>query len=212
MNAICGKDLKKAFGGHIIFQKLNLDVQTGEFVGIMGKSGCGKSTLLNILGLIEGLDQGCLTLFGDKAPNPDSSSAAKLIRRKIGYLFQNFALINNERVEENLCLAFGGLGLTKGEQRLRIGAALAEVGLSGFELAPVYSLSGGEQQRVALARILVNPKALILADEPTGSVDPLNRDRILALLRRMNKGGATIVLVTHDPIVGDQCGRIIRLD
>ena len=135
--------------------------------------------------------------------------ATKLIREEIGYLFQNFALVDEESVNYNLKLA---LKYVKGNKMHIIENALEEVGLSGYGNKKIYQLSGGEQQRVALARIIVKPSKIILADEPTGSLDEQNRDIVLNMLRKMQQQGKTIVIVTHDNYIADKCDRVISLE
>lgn len=195
----------------MIFDNFSLEIQTGEFVAITGYSGCGKSTLLNIIGLLEDFDSGELIIDGDINVRPNSNFANKILREKIGYLFQNFALVDDETVQYNLKFALKYLNGSKKEKRYKMGKALAQVGLKGYSDRKVYELSGGEQQRVAIARIMLKPSKIILADEPTGSLDEKNRDIVMHLLKILNSQGKTIVLVTHDKLVAQQCGRVIPL-
>lgn len=206
------KDVTKKYGSRTVLNKLNLSVNGGEYIAVMGISGSGKSTLLNIIGLLENYNDGELIIDGESNVSPNSSKANKILREKISYLFQNFALVDDETVQYNLDLALKYVKGTKKEKRNMMSDALERVGLKGFEKNKVYELSGGEQQRVALARIMLKPGKIILADEPTGSLDKKNRDIILELLKELNNKGKTIILVTHDNYVADQCDRIVQLD
>ena len=177
-------------------------------VAVVGKSGCGKSTLLNIIGLLETVDAGQVCIDDLQNIFPQSRMAITVIREKISYLFQNFALVDEETVFYNLNLA---LKYVKGNKKQMIEKALTAVGLQGYENKRIYQLSGGEQQRIALARILIKPSKIILADEPTGSLDAENRGVVMGMLRKLQQQGKTIVIVTHDDHVAAQCDRIISL-
>lgn len=197
----------KSFGKQEIFHKLNLKIERGEFVVMIGKSGSGKSTLLNMIGLLLKADSGSITLFGETNIAPYSRKAEKLLRTKIGYLFQNFALIDEESVYDNLKLVIKGKN--KQEQMDQV---LRDVGLSGYGSKKIYTCSGGEQQRIALARLLLKPCDLILADEPTGSLDHENKLIVWQLLEKMHMAGKTIIVVTHDEELKQFADRIISLD
>jgi len=206
------KGVTKRYGNRTVLDKLNLSVNEGEYVAVMGASGSGKSTLLNIIGLLENFNEGELVIDGELNVHVNSSGANRILREKISYLFQNFALVDDETVQYNLDLALKYVKGTKKEKKEMISAALERVGLKGFESNKIYELSGGEQQRTALARILLKPSKIVLADEPTGSLDNKNRDAILGLLKELNEQGKTIMLVTHDNYVAAQCGRIVNID
>ena len=209
MNLIEAKSLVKSFGNQKVLTGLSFDVQMNEMVAIMGKSGTGKSTLLNILGLLDKPDQGELTMFGLTNIRPFSSKASSILRNKIGFLFQNFALIDNKTVEYNLALALKNR--RKINKPLEIAEALKQVGLEGFEKKHIYQCSGGEQQRIAVARLLLKPCELVLADEPTGSLDLQNRDEIMRLMSLLKESGKTVLIVTHDPEVAKKCDQTIYL-
>ncbi len=211
MEVIRIENINKSFGNKILFEDLNFSIDLGEMVAITGKSGCGKSTLLNILGLIEPFDSGIYTLFDQTNVPINSKQATQIIRDHINYLFQNFALIENESVENNLLIGLHYTKLNRIDKKRRIEDALMRVGLDGYAGIRVNQLSGGEQQRVAIARIMLKQGDLILADEPTGSLDEENREIILGLLKELNKEGKTIVIVTHDMYVACQCDRTIKL-
>lgn len=210
MNAITLKNIHKSFHNTKILCDFSIEVKEGEMVAITGGSGSGKTTLLNILGLIEKADQGSVCIFKEENLRPNTKKAEVVIRDSIGYLFQNYALIDNESVEDNLKI---GLKYVKPKEKHKkmIKEVLHSVGLEGYEHRKIYELSGGEQQRVAIARVMLKPSKLILADEPTGSLDPQNRDMILSLLDKLHAMGKTIVIVTHDDAVANHCQRKIIL-
>ncbi|MHC1736347.1 MAG: ATP-binding cassette domain-containing protein [Erysipelotrichaceae bacterium] len=209
MKVIQANSINKSFGKQQVLYQLSFDVDENEMIAIMGKSGSGKSTLLNILGLLDKPDQGDLRLFNQLNIKPFSSSASKMLQKKIGFLFQNFALIDNKDVYYNLNLALKNS--RKSNHRASIEKALATVGLEGFEKKFIYQCSGGEQQRIAIARLLLKPCELVLADEPTGSLDVQNRDEVIKLMKILQASGKTVVIVTHDQEVANQCNRIIKL-
>jgi putative ABC transport system ATP-binding protein len=211
MSIIQLNNITKQYGEKIVVDNFTLKINEGEFIALMGRSGSGKSTLLNIIGLLETFDEGELIVDSDINVKPNSSKANKILREKINYLFQNFALVDYETVAYNLYLALKYVKGSKLEKQLKIAETLKYVGLEKYENHKIYELSGGEQQRVAIARIMLKPCKIILADEPTGSLDENNRDAILNLLQTLNKQGKTIVLVTHDRYVGEQCDRIVNL-
>lgn len=208
MKALQIRGITKAYGKNIVIKDFDLDVEEQEFVCIIGESGCGKSTLLNMIGELEKPDQGTITYFDKKGYPPYSRGAEKLLRYEIGYLFQNFALVDDESVYRNLEMA---LTYQKGNKKDKIMKALEEVGLSGFENKKVYQCSGGEQQRIAIARLLLKPCRIILADEPTGSLDLHNKQIVMELLKKMKQSGKTIIVVTHDKEVSEIADRVLTL-
>lgn len=211
MSMVEMKNFQKKFGPKIIFDDFSLQVDEGDMVAITGPSGCGKTTLLNTIGLIESVEQGTYKIFNESAPKINSKKANKLIRENISYLFQNFALVDSFTVRDNLLMALKYVKLSKSEKEQLIHDTLQQVNLEGYQDLKVFEISGGEQQRVAVARSILKPSKLILADEPTGSLDPKNRDEILAILNQLNKNGKTIIMVTHDNKVAESCHHIIRL-
>ncbi|WP_145150635.1 ABC transporter ATP-binding protein [Paenibacillus xylanexedens] len=205
------RNVAKRYGTHNVLSNLNLDILQGQMVAIVGKSGSGKSTLLNMLGMIEKPDNGILKFYNEVFPKPGSKKQSSLLRNKISYLFQNYALVDNDRVDENLNMALCySLKSKKEKHDLKV-EALNKVGLSIPLSKKVYELSGGEQQRVALARILLKPCEVVLADEPTGSLDVSNRDFVISMLTELHQQGKTIVIVTHDEVVARRCEHIIEL-
>lgn len=211
MAVISLKNICKSFGNKVIFDNFNLNVEEGEFLCITGVSGKGKTTLLNIIGLLEKPDSGSINIMGYDNPEIDSKSGIKLLRSNISYLFQNYGLVDNETVEYNLKIATRFLKLSKNDEKKKIEEALNTVGLSGYEKNKIFQLSGGEQQRVAMARILIKPTSIVLADEPTGSLDSDNRDLIMELLTKVNEQGKTVIIVTHDKEVVKCAKRVIEL-
>ena len=204
-------NVSKSYGSKKILENISININEGEFVAITGESGKGKSTILNIIGLLEIFDSGKLTIDNETNLVPNSIKSRKLLREKISYLFQNFALIDQETVLYNLLLVLKYVKQSKNYKVKIIKQSLSKVGLDGYEKRKIYELSGGEQQRVAIARILLKPSKIVLADEPTGSLDENNRDTVISLLRLLNNEGKTIVLVTHDKSVAKSCDRIINL-
>lgn len=202
--------VRKHYGGQRVLDDFDVQVKAGEMLALVGPSGTGKSTVLNLIGLLDSPDAGEVRILGRKAPGPHSRAANQLRRLHLGYLFQNFALIENESVAHNLEVALTGSG-TRTSKGLSVAAALDQVGLPGSENRKVFSLSGGEQQRVAVARLLLKPCDIILADEPTGSLDDDNRDIVIDLLRGLNDAGKTVILATHDDVVARSCSRTVTL-
>lgn len=205
------RNLSKSYGSKPIFKQFNLDLDEGDMVAITGPSGAGKSTLLNILGILEPFDSGTIYLFGEELPKVNSRKANEFLRNKISYLFQNFALVDDWTVKQNLEIVLNHQKLNKEEKNLKIEEALKIVGLEGYENNKIYTLSGGEQQRVSIARILLKPGELILADEPTGSLDHQNKELVIKLLKQINLLGKTILIVTHDPEVAESCSKNIQI-
>lgn len=202
------KKVSKSYGEKVLFDNFDCNVKKGEFVGIKGCSGSGKSTLLNIMGLLEKCDSGDIIIDGNKVDYTDKKTVKKLLKTHIGYLFQNFALIDDFTVLDNLSIGISG---NKSEKADKIRKVLKDLNLDVDLNKKIFKLSGGEQQRIAIARLILQNKPIILADEPTASVDPKNRDIILDTLKKLNKEGKTIVLVSHDDYVIEHTDRIIFL-
>lgn len=209
-NVISIQGLEKNFGKKTVFSGFSLEIPEGSFTVISGASGSGKSTLLNIIGLLEKKGKGETVHFGQKNIKPFSTKETNLLKDKIGYLFQNYALVDNATVEYNLKLAMEGHDTSKENNRVK--EVLEAVGLAGFEKKKVYQCSGGEQQRVAIARLMLKPCELILADEPTGSLDHENKMKVVDLLKGFQRAGKTVVLVTHDEDLMHLGEPLIRID
>ena len=210
-NDLILQKLSKSYHGQVVFSDLSLALSPGNAYCLMAPSGTGKTTLFRILMGLETPDSGSVTLCGARNPSFSSRAAVHLRRHKLSYLFQNYGLVDTDTVEANMKLATR-FGKAKGKaEKERIADALAQVGLSGYERRKVYTLSGGEQQRVALAKIIAKSPDIILADEPTGSLDERNRSYVMDILKELNRQGKTIVVVTHDPYVSDCATRHIAL-
>ena len=184
-------NINKSFGDKKLFQDFSLTIEDGEFIILTGVSGCGKTTLLNMIGALEPFDSGEILVDGKNIAKRKYQT--QYFKTKVGFLFQNFALVDNKTVKENL-------KLVKNDCRTdtSIEEALDFIGLPNVINQKVYTLSGGEQQRVALARLMIKKCDLILADEPTGSLDRGNAEIVFGLLEELNKKGKTVVVVTHD--------------
>lgn len=198
------ENMTKSFGEHILFHNYNLTIQDGEFVAFTGKSGCGKSTILNIIGGLEKPDTGSVRVDGLDIYKRKYQKA--YFSDKVNFLFQNFALIEGKTVRENLNI------IPKNHRENRtMKDVLESVGLLSKIDTKVYKLSGGEQQRVALARCMLKKCILILADEPTGSLDLENAQVVIDALRALNRKGKTVILVTHDLHSIPKEARVINL-
>ena len=199
-----GRNIVKKFDGKILFKDLNFMIEDGEFVCFSGVSGSGKTTLLNIIGLIEPVDSGELLIDGKRYKSRRQKLA--YYRTKVGFLFQNFALIENKTVKENL-------ELIRKDDRTEydMKEVLDLVGLADKIESKIYTLSGGEQQRVALARLYLKKCDIILADEPAGSLDKRNAQNVMKILKDLNRDGKTVILVTHDEEVRKMADRVIAL-
>lgn len=197
-------NLTKIFEDNIIFEKLNINIESGEYIIFSGKSGCGKTTLLNMIGGLEPFNEGSIIIDGIDISN--KRNHLKFFGEKVGFLFQNFALIENKTVRENL-------EMVKKSNRTNtsIEDALKSVGLLEKIDNKIYSLSGGEQQRVALSRLMIKKCDIILADEPTGSLDSENAIKVLEILEDLWREGKTLILVTHDEKIKMRGKRLINL-
>lgn len=205
------ENICQEFNENRVIENINFSINNGEMVAIMGKSGKGKTTLLNIMGLISKPSQGNLYLFNQKNVEINSKQAMLLRRHKIGYLFQNYGLVEDETVIWNLNIALEYKNLSKNDRLQKIKEALKVLHLEKLMDKHVYKLSGGEQQRIAMLKLYLQESQLILADEPTGSLDKENRDVIIQMLKDFNNEGKTIVIVTHDNYIAQTCSRVINI-
>ena len=192
-------------------RSINLDFREGEYTAIMGASGSGKSTLMNILGCLDKPSQGQYLLGGEDVSALEDDLLSEIRSRRIGFIFQNFNLIQQLTVLENLEVPMFYLGVPPAERRRRATELAARVGLAERLDHRPMQLSGGQQQRVCIARAMVNDPLIIMADEPTGALDSKTGQQILALFDEIVQSGRTILLVTHDPSVAQRCHRVIRL-
>ena len=190
---------------------VNIEVSEGEFVAIMGPSGCGKSTLLNVLGLLDNPTSGSYHLQGTDVSALSEDDRTRLRRGVIGFVFQSFNLIDELNVRENIELPLLYMGVPASERGPRINEVMERMGISHRAHHYPNQLSGGQQQRVAIARAVVTRPRLILADEPTGNLDSTNGREVMALLRQLNEGGTTVVMVTHSMRDASYATRTITL-
>jgi putative ABC transport system ATP-binding protein len=202
----------KRFGARTVLNAVSLALAPGEFVAVTGESGIGKSTLLNVIAGLEPVDAGTVRYGGHEITAMDDDALAVLRRERFGFVFQAFHVLPHLTVLQNVSLPLLLRGTPDGETRARSAALLASVGLAGREESMPRELSGGELQRVAIARALVGEPGLLLADEPTGNLDPENARQVLLLLRDQAKQrGAAGIVATHSEWAAAQCDRVYRL-
>ena len=178
---------------------IHLSINKGEYVAMSGPSGCGKSTLLSIIGLLDTPTAGRYTLNGKTVENLDFAERSRIRNQEIGFIFQSFNLIGDLTVYENVELPLTYRGMKPAERRKRVEDALEKVGMAHRSRHLPSQLSGGQQQRVAVARAVAGEPLILLADEPTGNLDSKNGEQVMQLLSELHKGGATLIMVTHDP-------------
>lgn len=195
-----------------VLENVNLRVERGEFIILFGRSGCGKTTLLNMIGLIDNLTSGEYLVEGINAEILSRKEAAKYRNALFGYIFQSFYLLPDLSAGENIQLPMRYKGMPRDEQKERTKILLEQVGMAGRDKEFPNRMSGGEQQRIAIARALANKPPYLLADEPTGNLDTTNRDHIVHLLSQINKEqGSTIVMVTHDRELLKYADRVVEM-
>ena len=212
MKVVVVDKIHKQYHDHVIFDDFSMEIEQGSFVAIQGASGSGKSTLLNMIGLLDSPDKGNIVIFDKKNVKPFSIQANKLLKAKIGYLFQNFALIDNKSVYYNLYLSIDHFSFP--DKKERILKALEDVGLKGFENKKICECSGGEQQRVSIARAIAKNPKLLLCDEPTGALDSKTGVEVLKLLKKQcdgNNGANTVIIVTHNSLFSEIADTVIRV-
>lgn len=209
------RDVNKTYPGIVplhVLKDINLEIERGELVSIMGASGSGKSTLLNILGILDNYDSGEYRLDGTLIKNLSENRAADYRNRMIGFVFQSFNLINYKNAVENVALPLFYQGVGRRKRNQMAMGQLERMGLADRAHHLPGELSGGQKQRVAIARALITKPSIILADEPTGALDSSTSKEVMQVFRELNQvEGMTVVIVTHDPGVGAQTDRLIRI-
>ena len=209
------KDLHKSYkmgsSSLHVLKGINLTVEEGELVAIMGSSGSGKSTLLNIIGMLDLLDEGSYELDNVLIKDLDETKAAKYRNKFLGFIFQSFNLINYKTAVENVSLPLYYQGMKRAERQEKALKYLTSVGLLDWAIHLPSELSGGQKQRVAIARAMASEPKLLLADEPTGALDTQTSNEVMDLIQKINQEGKTILVVTHEEDIAQMCKRIIRL-
>jgi putative ABC transport system ATP-binding protein len=195
----------------LALDNVNLRVEPGELLAIMGPSGCGKSTLLHLMGLLDEPSEGTVALDGEAIERYKDTRLARLRNEKVGFIFQQFHLIPDLSVVDNVEIPLLYRRMSNRDRRRRALAALDRVGLSSRVHHFPTQLSGGQQQRVAIARAIVGGPKVVLADEPTGNLDSQMGDEVMEILEELNEGGTTVVMVTHDPRLAQRTRRTVRL-
>ena len=190
---------------------VNVEINQGDFVAVMGPSGCGKSTLLNIIGLLDNPSDGDYYFFDENVAGYSEQQRSLIRKRNVGFIFQNFNLIEELTVAENIELALLYHDMPKAERKKRVAEAMDRMGIGHRAKHMPGQLSGGQQQRVAVARAVVGNQPLILADEPTGNLDSAHGQEVMEMLRSLNAEGTTIVMVTHSATHSDYAKRTVNL-
>lgn len=204
------KDYQTAAGPFPVLKDVNLCIENGDYVAIMGPSGSGKSTFMNILGCLDKPSKGQYVLDGHPVANMEQNAIAQVRNRTIGFVFQGFNLLARSSLLDNVALPLVYAGVDKTERHARAKLLLEKVGLAKYLNSRPNQISGGQQQRVAIARALVNKPSLILADEPTGNLDSVTSEEIMTLFSELNQEGITIVLVTHETDIAEHASRQVR--
>lgn len=209
------KDIQKNYrigeSEYAVLKGIDLQIDEGEFIALMGPSGSGKSTLLNIVGCLDRPTSGRFLLLGQDISLASDDELARLRREELGFIFQTFNLIGRISVQKNVELPMILSGVMRQTRRERALKLLQDVGIAHRSNFNPQNISGGERQRVAVARALANDPAIIIADEPTGNLDLKNSDEVMKILSNLNQEGRTIIMVTHNPEITGNCSRVIRL-
>ncbi|MCX7989990.1 MAG: ABC transporter ATP-binding protein [Aquificaceae bacterium] len=211
MKVIELRGIRKSIGQEEILKGIDLSVQVGEFLAIVGASGSGKSSLLYIMGLLDKPTEGEVFFEGERVDFSEEKRLSELRNKKIGFVFQFHYLLPEFTLLENVMLPAIKLGMKKDEAEERAYELLNSLGLGGKERRRIYQISGGEMQRVAIARALINSPSAILADEPTGNLDSKNSQRVMEIFKEINREGTTIVMVTHELELAEQAQRLVEI-
>ncbi len=204
-------NINKKYDSHEIFKDFNLEIADGEFCAIYGPSGSGKSTLLNIIGLLEKVDSGSICINNISNPFFLNKKGRKLLKNDISIIFQNFGLLENKTVYQNLLYSFND-NKKKIDKKKIMDDALKKVNIETNLNKMISKFSGGEQQRIAIAKAIIKKSSIILCDEPTGNLDNDNKIKIINLLKTLNKEGKTIIVVTHDLEMKKEFNKLINLE
>jgi putative ABC transport system ATP-binding protein len=209
------KDIQKTYrigeSEFAVLKGIDLQIEEGEFIALMGPSGSGKSTLLNIVGCLDRPTSGSFRLLGQDISLTSDDELARLRREELGFIFQTFNLIGRISVQKNVELPMMLRGVMRQKRRERALKLLSDIGIGHRSDFSPQNISGGERQRVAIARALANDPTIIIADEPTGNLDLKNSDEVMKILSKLNQDGRTIIMVTHNPEITENCSRVIRL-
>lgn len=214
MNVLEVSSLWKTYEGassYTALEDVSLSVAKGEFVGIMGPSGSGKSTLLNVVSTVDKPSRGTVRVDGVDPHGLGDEKLAEFRRRKMGFVFQDFNLVHTLTVEENIILPLALDGWPAEKSRARAQELARDLGIASILGKRTHEISGGQAQRVAIARAVAANPSLLLADEPTGSLDSASTGQVMHLLSDMNRAGATLLMVTHEPLVASYCSRVLVL-
>jgi putative ABC transport system ATP-binding protein len=209
------KDIQKTYrigdSEYPVLKGIDLNIESGEFIALMGPSGSGKSTLLNIVGCLDRPTSGHFNLLGQDVSRTSDDELARLRREDLGFIFQTFNLIGRISVLKNVEVPMMLHGLPRVERKARALKLLEGMSIAHRADFSPPNISGGERQRVAIARALANDPKIIIADEPTGNLDLKNSDEVMKILTNLNRDGRTIIMVTHNPEITENCSRVIRL-
>ena len=209
------KNIQKAYrigeSEYAVLKGIDLEIEEGEFIALMGPSGSGKSTLLNIVGCLDRPTSGRFLLLGQDISLTSDDELARIRREELGFIFQTFNLIGRISVQKNVELPMMLRGVVRQKRRERALKLLRDIGIDHRSDFSPQNISGGERQRVAIARALANDPTIIIADEPTGNLDLKNSNEVMKILSKLNQEGRTIIMVTHNPEITENCSRVIRL-
>ncbi|MFN3975503.1 MAG: ABC transporter ATP-binding protein [Aquificaceae bacterium] len=205
------RGIKKSIGREEILKGIDLEIKRGEFVAVIGASGSGKSSMLYIMGLLDRPTEGEVFFEGERIDFSEEEKISKIRNRKLGFVFQFHYLLPEFSLLENVMIPAIRLGMKKEEARERAYELLKRLGLAGKENRKIYQVSGGEVQRAAIARALINKPLVILADEPTGNLDSKNSQAVMDIFKDINSEGTTIVMVTHELELARQAQRIVEM-
>jgi putative ABC transport system ATP-binding protein len=209
------KDIQKTYrigeSEFAVLKGIDLQIEEGEFIALMGPSGSGKSTLLNIVGCLDRPTSGSFLLLGQDISLTSDDELARLRREELGFIFQTFNLIGRISVQKNVEVPMMLSGVVRQKRRERALNLLQDVGIAHRSDFSPQNISGGERQRVAIARALANDPTIIIADEPTGNLDLKNSKDVMNILSKLNQEGRTIIMVTHNPEITEDCSRVIKL-